>query len=126
MAAIARGSKLRNCTPVGYEYNSKGTATETILTGQLVKVGPTGVSLNPAGGVEPSGMAIKDAIAGGLVEYGRQCEIEGFTGMTVGARLFPSAAVAGGLDDTRPAAVANTTQHAMIEARTATSVYFRA
>lgn len=126
MAAVARGTgKVRNVTPVGYEFYDKGTATEAILTGQLVKIGASGVSLNPAGGLEPSGIAIRDAIAGGVVEFARDAEIDGFTGLTPGTRLFVSASVAGGMDDTRAAAPANTTQHPRIEAVTATRIFYR-
>lgn len=121
MAAIARGATVRNVTPTAYEFYDRGTATEDILAGQLVKIGAAGVSLAAGGQVAPSGMAIAPAAAGEVVEFGRQCEIDGFTGMTPGARLYASASVAGNLDD---AALAGFVP--FIEAISATRVYFRA
>lgn len=121
MAAVAKGTTVRNVTPVAYEYYDKGTATEAIAVGDLVSITSSGVSKAAASTTAPSGICIKDAIAGGVVEFARQGELDGFTGMTPGARLYPSASVAGGIDTSSLASTV-----CLIEAVTATRIYFRA
>ena len=100
MAAVVKGARVRPVTPAGYEYYDKGTATEDILAGDLVKVGPSGVAKAAVNEVFPSGIALKPAIAGFLCEFGRDAEMDGFTGLTAGTRLYSSGTVAGGMDTT--------------------------
>lgn len=121
MAAVTRGTRVKPVTPAAYEYNEKKLADVDILAGQLVKISATGVGLNPTSGTTPSGIALMDTPAGMLCEFTRQGEIDGFSGLTPGATIYPSASAAGGLDTT---VLASTV--CLIEAVTATRVYFRA
>lgn len=99
MAAVTR-TKCRPVTPTAYEYNDKGFATEDILRGQLVRLTSDGVSLNNTAGGDPAGIALKDAKTGMMCEYGVHGEMDGFSGLTIGAALYPSSTVAGGIDTT--------------------------
>jgi hypothetical protein len=99
MAAITR-VKARPCAPAGYEVNDKGLAAEAWVAGDLLVNGADGWA--KADGVdEAHGIGLQDAYAGqGNCSIGIQGEMDGFSGLTPGAPLYPSAAVAGGLDTT--------------------------
>ena len=56
-AAVSRGT-VRVCTPVGYEVVDKGTATESMVAGDLVKNGASGWVKCPAGATEADGIAL--------------------------------------------------------------------
>lgn len=88
-------------SPVGYEVFDKGVTTEVILAGQLVKQGASGWALNPTNNAYPSAVAAQDFYAGqGGCDFLIIGEMDGFTGLTPGAPLFPSASAAGGIDTT--------------------------
>lgn len=106
MAAIAKGTRVRNVTPTGEGYFDKGRATEDIAMGDLLVFTAAGVARCPAGAAEAHGFALLPAVAGGLVEYGKQGEADGFAvpaGVAIGAALYPSATIVGGIDSTAPA-----------------------
>jgi hypothetical protein len=110
MAAVTVGT-LHPDTPPGYEYNDKGQAATAIAKGQLLVV----TTATPGAGyvtvwdkaptttTDPAGIALMDAAAGGTVSVGIRGEMDGFTGLTPGAFLYPSATVAGGIDTSKPA-----------------------
>lgn len=125
MAAVTR-VKSRPTTVVGYEVNDKGSAAEALTAGDLLKI--TGATANdapvwsrlPAGQTEADGIALQDFYAGQAgISVGIHGEMAGFSGLTPGAPLYPSATVAGGLDTS---AVAGSTIR--VKARTATSIRF--
>ncbi len=127
MAAVTKGT-LRNATRTGYEVNDKGQAKGAIARGDLVVLATDTPARGfevvytkaPITGItEAHGIAIKDAVDGGLVEVGIQGEIDGFAGLTQGAPLYPSTATAGGIDTT---AIANATVR--IRAVTTTLIRF--
>lgn len=98
MAAVTR-TKARPVTPVGYEVVDKGTLTEDVIAGDLLKNGANGWAKLAAGQTEPDGIALQDGYAGqGGASIGIQGELDGFAGLTPGTPLYPSASVAGGLD----------------------------
>jgi hypothetical protein len=102
MAAVTR-VKGRPCTPVGYEVVDKGKLTEDVSAGELLTLGTTGWRKAVAGTAEAHGIALQNGYAGQSgFSVGVQGEMDGFSGMTPGAALFPSATVAGGLDTTQP------------------------
>jgi hypothetical protein len=115
MAAVTVGT-LHPVSPPGYEVNDKGQAAVAITKGQLLIIATT----TPNAGFEKvwalattatttaHGIALMDAAAGGVVSVGIQGEMDGYTGLTPGAPLFPSGAVAGGIDTTAPTAFATT------------------
>lgn len=113
MAAIVV-VKAKNCTPVGYEVNDTCVLSEAVTAGNLLKF--TGTLSNgvpvmgkaPIAGItEADGIAFQDGYAGQQgYSYGVQGEMDGFSGLTPGAPLYPSSAVAGGIDTT---AIANAT-----------------
>lgn len=110
MAAITRVAPL-HVSPPAYEVIDRGRATEAIAkSDQIVITGSSGseqrVSKCPAGAAECHGIALKPCTLEGLCEYGVQGEMDGFSGMTPGAALYPSASVAGVIDT---AAVAGAT-----------------
>jgi hypothetical protein len=98
MSAIVR-VKARPCTPVGYEVVDKGTLVEAVVAGDLLTNGASGWSKAATGTVEAHGIALQDGYAtqSGF-SVGIQGEMDGFSGMTPGTALYPSASVAGGLD----------------------------
>lgn len=99
-AAVSRGT-VRVCTPVGYEVVDKGTATESMVAGDLVKNGASGWGKCPAGATEADGIALKNYYAGQQgCDFGIHGEMDGFSGLTPGTPLYPSGATAGGLDTT--------------------------
>jgi hypothetical protein len=110
MAAVTIGT-LRPVTVPGYEVNDKGQAATAITKGQLLVI----TAATPGSGydkvydkapttaTDPAGIALMDAAAGGLVSVGIHGEMDGFTGLTPNAMLYPSATVAGGIDTAKPA-----------------------
>lgn len=107
MAAITRVAPL-HVSPPGYEVIDRGRATEVIAkSDQILITGNSGseqrVSKCTAGAIECHGIALKPCTLEGLCEYGVQGEMDGFSGMTAGASLYPSASVAGGIDTTATA-----------------------
>lgn len=100
MAAVTR-VKARPCTVVGYEVVEVGTLAEAVVAGDLLKNGASGWSKAAAGATEADGIALQDGYAGQSgFSIGIQGEMDGFSGLTPGAALYPSATVAGGLDTT--------------------------
>jgi hypothetical protein len=112
MAAVTKGT-LRPVEVPGYEVNDKGQAAAAISKGDLLVMTAT----TPANGflvvwdkapttgiTEAMGVALMDAKVGGVVAVGIQGEMDGFSGLTPGAPLYPSTAVAGGIDTTPIAA----------------------
>lgn len=100
MAAVTR-VKGRPVTPVGYEVVDPGLAAEDFVAGDLAKNTASGWVKLPAGATEPDGIALQDYYAGqGGCSFGIQGEMDGFSGLTPGTPLYPSASVAGGLDTT--------------------------
>lgn len=120
MAAITR-VKGRPVTPVGYEVNDKGTLTEDVTAGDLLKNGSSGWSKAPITGItEADGIALQDGYSGQSgFSIGIHGEMDGFSGMTPGTSLYPSTATAGGLDTT-----AITGAAVRVKARTATRIAF--
>jgi hypothetical protein len=110
MAAVTVGT-LHPVSPPGYELNDKGQAAVALTKGQLliITTATAGSGFDKvwdkctAGALEPHGIALMDAAAGGLVSVGIQGEMDGFTGLTQGAALYPSGSVAGGIDTSLPA-----------------------
>lgn len=110
MAAVTKNNP-RACAPTAYEFNDRGTATEAIAVGDLVKITATGIAKVAAGAVDAHGIALIPAIAGGHIEYGVQGEMDGFVlpgGVNPGDPLYPSASVAGGMDSTATTLAATT------------------
>ena len=111
MAAVTR-VKARPCTPVGYEVVDKCALAADVVAGDLLKY--TGASSDglavmtkaAAGATEADGIALQDGYSGQAgFSVGIQGEMDGFSGMTPGAALYPSASVAGGLDTTAAGAI---------------------
>lgn len=103
MAAVTR-TKARFVTPVGYEVvHQAAVVTEAVVAGDPLVLGAGGWSKAPTTATEAHGMAIQDYAAGrGDCSILIQGEMDGFTGMTPGTPLYPSATVAGGIDTTAP------------------------
>lgn len=102
MSAATR-VRARPCTPVGYEVVDKGVAVEAWTAGDLLVNGASGWSKAPTGTLEAHGIGLQDAYAGqGGCSIGIQGEMDGWSGLTPGAPLWPSASVAGGLDTSAP------------------------
>lgn len=99
MAAVTRVSG-RNATPPGYEVNDRGKLTEQVSRGDQLKNGASGWSKLAAGATEADGIALSDGYASETIDIGIHGEMDGFSGLTPGQPLYPSAAVAGGLDTT--------------------------
>jgi hypothetical protein len=109
MAAVTR-VKARPVSPPGYEVNDKGYIATAVIAGDLLiqdsaATAPTGYEMvwvkAPAGAIEAQGIALMDVgAAGGTVGVGIHGEMDGFSGMTRGTPLYPSATVAGGIDTT--------------------------
>jgi hypothetical protein len=111
MAAATR-VKARPCTPVGYEVVDKVELTADVVAGDLMKYsgasndGQSKAGLAAAGATEADGIALQDGYAGQRgFSMGIQGEMDGFSGLTPGQALYPSAAVAGGLDTTAAGAI---------------------
>jgi aconitase B len=109
MAAVTKGT-LHPVSPPGYEVNDKGQAAAAITKGDLLVITSATPGLGydkvfdkaAAGAIDVDGIALMDAVSGRTVEVGIQGEMDGFTSLTPGNKLYPSASVAGGLDTTAP------------------------
>jgi hypothetical protein len=107
-------------TPVGYEVVDKGKLTQDVVAGDLLTLGASGWSKAAAGAAEAHGIALQNGYNGQAgFSVGIQGEMDGFSGMTPGAPLFPSGSVAGGLDTTQP-----TDAVARVRAVTATRIRY--
>lgn len=105
MAAVTR-VKPRHVAPVGYEWIDVCELTEDVAAGDLLQF--TGVMSDnlplmrkcPTGSV-PDGIALKAGFAGQRgFDVGIHCEMDGFSGLTPGAKVYQSGSVAGGEDTT--------------------------
>lgn len=124
MAAVTR-VKARPCAPAGYEVNDKGLAAEAWVAGDLLTNGADGWSKADAGTIFAHGIALQDAYAGqGNCSIGIQGEMDGFSGLTPGAPLYPSAAVAGGLDTTEAELATDVPAPPQVRAATATRIRY--
>lgn len=126
MAAVNKG-KVRNVTPVAYEFNVRARLSEDI-TGAGVQLVYTGViadgvpvmSKAPIAGItEAHGISLEKGSAGDVIDVGISGELDGFTGMTAGAAIYPSTATAGEMDTT---AIANAVVR--VRAHSATRIRF--
>jgi hypothetical protein len=101
--------KARPVSPPGYEVNDKGQAAVDLTAGTLVNI----TTATPGLGYEKvwdkaaanaatnaHGIVLQDCKAGATAEIGIQGEMDGFSGLTPGSELYPSATVAGGIDTT--------------------------
>lgn len=111
MAAITR-VKARPCTPVGYEVVDKAQLSVDVVAGDLLKYtgassdGQSVIGKAAAGATEVDGIALQDGYAGERgFSVGIQGEMDGFSGLTPGAALYPSGAVAGGIDTVAAGAI---------------------
>lgn len=119
MAAVTRVD-AHPVTPVGYEVNDKGLLTEDCIAGDQLKNTAAGWTKLPGGALEADGIALMDGYAGDRgFSIGLQGEMDGFSGLTRGDPLYPSATVAGGLDTTAP-----TGATIRVRAATATRIRF--
>jgi hypothetical protein len=105
MAAITR-VRARPCSPVGYEVNDRVVLADDVVAGDLltytgaVTNGLAVMGLAAADAEDVHAIALKNGYDGQEgFDVGIQGEMDGFSGMTPGDLLFPSATVAGGLDD---------------------------
>lgn len=126
MAAVTR-VKARPISVPGYEVNDKGKGAAAFTAGDLLIISGTGTNDMPtwalatAGALEAHGIALQDSYAGQEgISVGICGEMAGYSGLTPGQALFPSASVAGGIDTTAPAGP----PPARIRARTATSIRY--
>lgn len=109
MAAVTVGT-LHPVSVPGYEYNDKGQAAVAITKGNLLIITATAPGSGydkvwdkaPITVTDPHGIALMDAAAGATVSVGIQGEMDGFTGLTPGANVYPSASVIGGIDTAKP------------------------
>src|SRR5574337_824934 len=108
MAAVTKGT-LHPVTVPGYEINDKGQAKVDLAVGDLLIITNDTPNVGfekvwdkaPITGItEAMGIALVAVKAGGAVSVGVEGEMDGFSGMTRGAVLYPSTATAGGLDTT--------------------------
>lgn len=105
MAAITV-VKARPCSPAGYEVVDKTTAALPLLVdvvaGDELTLGSTGWGLAPITGItEADGIALQPGYAGQVgFDVGIHGEMDGFSGLTPGAPLYPSVATAGKLNTT--------------------------
>lgn len=118
MAAVTRGDRAKPIIVPGYEVIDTGVCAEAWETGDQLQNTAAGWVLAVAGAIEAHGMAMKPAYVGERgCDIMMQGEMAGFSGLTPGAPLYPSATVAGGLDTT-----ATATPICRVRARTTTSV----
>lgn len=115
MAAVTR-VKARPVSPPGYEVNDKGQAAVDLTAGDLLII----TNATPGNGYEKvwdkattstanaHGIALMDAKAGQIASVGIHGEMDGYSGLTPGAALYPSTSVAGGIDTTAPDYAATT------------------
>lgn len=104
----------RPVTPPGYEFNQKAQAKVALTRGTLVSP----VADAPSSGfdvvvdklatadavmLKKAYMVLMDCAAGATASLGSHGEMDGYSGLTAGAPLYASAAVAGGIDTAKPA-----------------------
>lgn len=113
MAAITV-VKARACSPPGYEVNDTCELADDVTAGDLLVLSGTvsgGLPVMekaPTTALEPDGIALQDGYDGQRgFSYGIQGEMDGFSGLTPGALLYPSGTTAGVIDDTKPTGAAN-------------------
>jgi hypothetical protein len=123
MVALTK-SRVRLISVPGTEWVDRGYALEDLEAGDLVVVDatvePTGeydMRVELATGTDACGLVLKDVKAGGLAEFAKQGEVDGFVGLTPNA-LYTI--VGGEIDSTAPAA--GTPKQ--FRARNATSIWF--
>lgn len=93
--------KCRPCTPVGYEYIVRGTLVSAVVAGDQLVNGASGWDLAATSAVAAQGIALTNGYAGqDDFDIGLIGEMDGFSGMTPGAALYPSSGTAGKLDTT--------------------------
>lgn len=111
MAAVTAPTNAALCSPPGYENVDTGYASVDLKAGQLVIFDTAGApssrwehafKLAPTTATEAHGISLKATKAGGTAEIAFRGEMDGFSGLTVGAGLYPSSATAGGMDTTAP------------------------
>ena len=123
MAALTK-DRVRLISVPGTEWVDRGYALEDLDAGELVVVDatpePTGaydMRVELATGTDAVGIVLKDVKAGGLCEFAKMGEVDGFVGLTPNS-LYT--VVGGVIDDTAPAATAPR----QFRARNATSIWF--
>lgn len=123
MVALTR-SRVRLISVPGTEWVDRGYALEDMEPGDLVQVdaaveatGAYDMRVEKATGTDACGIVIKAVTAGGLCEFAKIGEVDGFVGLTPNA-LY--SIVAGAIDTTAPGA--GVTKH--FRARNATSIWF--
>jgi hypothetical protein len=101
MAAVTRGDRCKPVIVPGYEVIDVGVCAEAWETGDQLVNSAAGWVLAPDDAVEGHGMAMKPAFVGQRgCDILMQGEMDGFSGLTPGDPLYPSATVPGGLDTT--------------------------
>jgi hypothetical protein len=112
MAAVTKGV-LHPVTVPGYDVSDKGQAKVDLAVGDLVIITNDAPTVGyekvwdkaPITGItEAHGIVLAAAKAAGTVSVGIHGEMDGFSGLTRGAVLYPSTATAGGIDTTAIAA----------------------
>lgn len=117
--AVITSVDPRPVTPPAYEFNQKAQAKVALTRGTLVlataDVPSSGydvvvdkVPTGSAGSLVKMWIVLKDAQAGGVVDLGSHGEMDGFSGLTAGAPLYPSGTTAGAIDTSAPTAFATT------------------
>lgn len=116
----------RPCTPAGYEFNDVCELAADVTAGQLLTY--TGdmsgnmavMTVAAVGATDVHGIALQDGKAGDRgVDVGIHGEMDGFSGLTPGTKLYRSGDTAGAIGTTAVA-----TQGARIVAVTDTRVRF--
>lgn len=102
MAAVTRTADAAPVAPASYHYNDKTTKElpllEAVATGDELKLTSTGWRKREAGEIA-DGISLKPGRAGAKGhDIGIIGEMDGYSGLTPGAKLYPSATVDGGLD----------------------------
>lgn len=97
MAAITVVKPL-HVSPTAYEVVDKAMATEAMAPGDQVVIGANGISKCPAAAKECHGVVLKPCPINMSCDYGIQGEMDGFSGLTPGNPLYPSATTAGVMD----------------------------
>lgn len=91
------------CSPAGYEVNDKSrTATpllDAVVAGDLLALGSTGWAKTATSAIDAHGIALRVGYAGEIgFDIGVQGEMDGFSGLTAGANLYPSLTTAGKIE----------------------------
>lgn len=95
--------KARPCSPAGYEVNDKTTASlpllSAVVAGDLLALGSTGWDKTATSATDADGIALRPGYAGEVgFDIGIQGEMDGFSGLTPGAGLYPSLTTAGKIE----------------------------